>query len=160
MKSIDSRSQTISDGSAARSEQGIEETHVITTARYFPELGSFISVGVKAPNNGGHELAPGAAEVPRSAEDVPGAGGDLVVLGVFGRCAPVLTSIVTTISAFEPRASREPVHAGSPTSKERTIASMESCLGPRTRSGCATVEWWCALSSDDRGEENVDRHSD
>ena len=100
----------------------------------------------------GYELALGVVEVPRSATDVPEAGGDLVVLGVFGRFAPVLTSIVTTISAIEPRASREPVHAGSPTSKERTAASIGSCLGPWTRSGCAIVEWRRALSSGDMSE--------
>ena len=59
-------------------------------------------------------MALGFVEVLRNATDVPEAGRDLVVLGVFGRCAPVLTYIVTTISAIGPRASREPVHAGSP----------------------------------------------
>ena len=89
--------------------------------------------------------------MPRNATAVPEAGGDLVVLGVFGRCVPVLTSVVATAPAVGLGAFRESANAVSP-SKERAVASIESCLGPRMRSGCATVEWWRALSSGDLRE--------
>ena len=91
---IDPLTQTIRDGSAVRFGKGIEEVHAITTARYFPELGSFFSVGVKPPTNGAYELALGIAEVPRNATDLPEAGWDLVVLEVLERCSP--SSLLTS----------------------------------------------------------------
>ena len=60
---------------------------------------------------------------------------------------PILTSDVAKISAIGLGASREQVHASSPTSKERAVASIESC---------ATVELWHALSSGDMREESTE----